>query len=250
MGERMPVNKYIPANFDPSKLKRVRKTKKQIERLSEVRLMIPCSIRCLTCGAYMGAGTKFHGRKSDAGKYLSIKIFRFKFKCIQCKAAITYRTDPKNSDYVFETGAKRNYSFQKEKEEVEAADAKRKKELEETDAMAALEERTKESKRDMDIVGALEEIQSINARHQNLDLTGLATSQEDETAAKALDAADAARFHEARAARGIHRVSDKAVVPGAQLGDTFSLAPLRPRPALPSSSELPVFHRKRKRKSR
>ncbi len=41
--------------------------------------------------------------------YLGISIFRFYFKCNTCFAEITFKTDPKNSDYIVEFGAARNY---------------------------------------------------------------------------------------------------------------------------------------------
>jgi len=34
--------------------------------------------------------------------YLGIRIHRFYFKCTYCYAEITFKTDPKNHDYVVE----------------------------------------------------------------------------------------------------------------------------------------------------
>jgi hypothetical protein len=36
-------------------------------------------------------------------------VFRFYLKCTYCYADITFKTDPKNHDYVVETGGTRNY---------------------------------------------------------------------------------------------------------------------------------------------
>ena len=110
MGERKVLNKYIPPDFDPSKIPRgTRKGGKRNEM--KVRMMLPMSICCNTCGNYISKGTKFNSRKEDAlgEDYLGIQIFRFFFRCNRCSAEITMKTDPKNSDYTVESGASRNY---------------------------------------------------------------------------------------------------------------------------------------------
>ena len=42
-------------------------------------------------------------------EYLGISIFRFYFKCASCYSAIAFVTDPKNHDYIVESGGTRNY---------------------------------------------------------------------------------------------------------------------------------------------
>uniref|UniRef100_A0A0D9V2E4 Splicing factor YJU2 n=1 Tax=Leersia perrieri TaxID=77586 RepID=A0A0D9V2E4_9ORYZ len=162
MGERKVLNKYYLPDFDPSKIPRRRQPKNQ---QIKVRMMLPVSIRCGTCGIYKG--TKFNSRKEDVEgeKYLGIQIFRFYFKCTKCSAEITFKTDPQNSDYTVESGASRNFEPWREEDEVADKEKRKRDEEEMGDAMKALENRAMDSKQDMDILAALEEMRSMKSRH-------------------------------------------------------------------------------------
>lgn len=71
------------------------------------------------------------------------------------------KTDPQNSDYIVESGATRNFEPWRAEDE-EADSLKRKREAEELgDAMKSLENRTLDSKREMDILAALDEMKSM-----------------------------------------------------------------------------------------
>ncbi|KAL6224769.1 hypothetical protein ACLB2K_003624 [Fragaria x ananassa] len=183
MGERKVINKYYPPDFNPSKLPRVRRPKNQ---QIKVRMMLPMSIRCKTCGNYINKGTKFNSRKEDVvgETYLGIQIFRFYFKCTKCSAELAMKTDPQNSDYVMEAGATRNFEPWRNADE-EADREKQKRESEEMgDAMKSLENRTLDSKRDMDIRAALDEMKSMKSRHATVSVDEMLTALQNTVAHK------------------------------------------------------------------
>ncbi|TKA50768.1 hypothetical protein B0A53_06033 [Rhodotorula sp. CCFEE 5036] len=163
MSERKVLNKYFPPDFDPSKIPR-RKMPKDKQQV--VRLMAPFSMRCNTCGEYIYKGKKFNARKEtvQGEEYYGIKIFRFYIKCTQCSAEITFKTDPKNSDYTCEHGAQRNFEPWRANDDKKEEDKLARLEEEENDPMAALENKAVDSKREMDILDALQSIKSRNAR--------------------------------------------------------------------------------------
>ncbi|KAF5948707.1 hypothetical protein HYC85_014664 [Camellia sinensis] len=156
MGERKVLNKYYPPDFDPAKIPRRRQPKNQ---QMKVRMMLPMSIRCGTCGNYIYKGTKFNSRKEDV--------------IGECSAELTIKTDPQNSDYVVESGASRNFEPWRAEDE-EADKEKQKRETEEMgDAMKSLENRTLDSKREMDILAALDEVKSMKSRQATISVDAM-----------------------------------------------------------------------------
>ncbi|KAF8892651.1 hypothetical protein BD779DRAFT_1468322 [Infundibulicybe gibba] len=167
MSERKVLNKYFPPDFDPDLIPRRRQPKNSQQ---VVRLMAPFSMRCNTCGEYVYKGKKFNARKEtvDGEDYYGIKIFRFYIKCTLCSAEITFKTDPKNTDYSAEHGASRNFEPWREERAVEEEDRLAKLEEEENNPMKVLENRTTDSKREMDILDALQDIRARNARNERM----------------------------------------------------------------------------------
>lgn len=82
-------------------------------------------------------------------------------KCRYCHSEITVKTDPKNHDYICEYGGSRTYEAWRDAREAEERLAEIREEEEEGNAMRFLENRTKESKREMEIMDALDEIREI-----------------------------------------------------------------------------------------
>lgn len=138
--------------------------------------MAPFALKCLTCGEYIYKGRKFNSRKETPldQKYLGIQIFFFSIKCTRCSAEIIFRTDPQTSDYAMVKGAVRtmepwrNKAVEEEtieqrldrleREEAEAAGE------EEKNAMADLEAKNVDARREMAAADALDEIRQRNAR--------------------------------------------------------------------------------------
>lgn len=85
-----------------------------------------------------------------------------------CSAEITFKTDPKNTDYTAEHGASRNFEPWREERAVEEEDRLAKMEEEENNPMKVLENRTTDSKREMDILDALQDIRARNARNERV----------------------------------------------------------------------------------
>ena len=187
MSERKVLSKYYPPEFDPSKLTRTpRHLRPTGPKLIKVRLMAPFSMKCTSCGEYIYKGRKFNAQKETTDqKYLNISIFRFYIKCTRCSGEITFRTDPKNMDYTCERGAKRNFEIWREGkgDEIDETDEERldrlqreeaeAEEMEERNAMAELEQKMEDSKREMKIADALDEIRTRNARIERGEKGGL-----------------------------------------------------------------------------
>merc|ERR1719311_484225 len=116
----------------------------------------------------MYRGKKFNSRKEDVigDDYLGIKKYRFYIKCCVCNNEIAFKTDPKNQDYVCESGATRNFESWRQQDEAEEKFEGERKEAAEANAMSALESKTLDSKIEMDILDALDEIKAYNERHE------------------------------------------------------------------------------------
>lgn len=172
MGERKAINKYFPPSFDPNTYVAPKGKGKRT-----VRLMAPFTMRCVTCGEYTYKGKKFNARKETVpeDEYLGIEVFRFYIKCHSCAAEMTFKTDPKNTDYVAEYGCTRNFEPWREEKIEKAERLKQRLEDETNNPMKALENKTFDSKKEIEIIEGLDEIRSYNARNKNVTADDLAS---------------------------------------------------------------------------
>lgn len=130
----------------------------------------------------MYRGTKFNGRMEVVKDedYLGIRIFRFYMKCMNCSAMFSIKTDPKNADYVCELNCSRQVEHWKEQEDEREALIEKRVAQEEGDVMKELENKTMDSKMEMDILDALDEIKSLNARASVVDIDALLERRKEE----------------------------------------------------------------------
>ncbi|XP_066250167.1 splicing factor YJU2 [Euwallacea similis] len=193
MSERKVLNKYYPPDFDPAKIPRMKLPK---NRQYTVRLMAPFNMRCATCGEYIYKGKKFNARKEDVENedYLGIRIYRFYIKCTRCLQEISFKTDPRSTDYEIEAGATRNFMALKLAEEQALREEEEAKEEEANNPMKLLENRTKQSKNEIELLESLEELKDLNKRQQVVDFDSMLvsynpnlTQQEKEERLKQLD---------------------------------------------------------------
>ncbi|KAI7727527.1 hypothetical protein M8C21_003831 [Ambrosia artemisiifolia] len=180
MAGRKVLNKYYPPDFGPAKIQRRRMPKKQ---QIKIRMMLPMSIRCSTCGYYIYKGTKFNSRKED----VIGESHRFRFLSVVNKFHVGTRPNGKAQNilafmafFLLLYGVTPNLGRPNCRAEplywkarmglVVGEEEKKKRDAEEMgDAMKSLENRTLDSKREMDILSALDEMNQGMHAHVSVD---------------------------------------------------------------------------------
>ncbi|XP_072045204.1 splicing factor YJU2-like [Amphiura filiformis] len=179
MSERKVLNKYYPPDFDPSKLPNLRQSR---DRQYTVRIMAPFNMQCKTCGEYIYKGKKFNAKTENVTDeaYLGLRIYRFYIKCPKCISEINFKTDPQNTDYTLEHGATRLFeaskTFQKQEEQAKID----KEEEEANNPMKVLENRTKDSKLEMEVIENLEELRELKSQHANVNYADILKQKAEE----------------------------------------------------------------------
>lgn len=130
---------------------------------------------------------------------------RFYIKCTRCLQEISFKTDPKNTDYEIEAGATRNFMALKLgefafhgveenwkffnhsfdffiAEEQAQREEDEEKEEEATNPMKLLEKRTQQSKQELELLESLEELKDLNRRQQAIDFDSMLEQYDTETA--------------------------------------------------------------------
>lgn len=132
-------------------------------------------MRCVTCGEYIYKGKKFNARKEDVENetYLGIRIYRFYIKCTRCLQEISFKTDPENTDYEIEAGATRNFMALKLAEEQARREEQELRDEEANNPMKLLENRTEQSRNEIELLESLEELKDLRTRHENIDYAAL-----------------------------------------------------------------------------
>lgn len=82
---------------------------------------------------------------------------------------ISFKTDPRNTDYEIEAGATRNFMALKLAEELAQREEEEAKEEEANNPMKLLENRTKQSKNEIELLESLEELKDLNKRQEAVD---------------------------------------------------------------------------------
>ncbi|GLB02603.1 hypothetical protein AtubIFM57258_003961 [Aspergillus tubingensis] len=118
-----------------------------------VRFEMPFAIWCTTCQPHetiIGQGVRFNAEKKKIGNYYSTPVYSFRMKHGACGGWIEIHTDPKNTEYVVISGARRrDYGVDEEGrkvgEIVTGVDSKGK-----MDALERLEGKVVDKKRGME----------------------------------------------------------------------------------------------------
>ncbi|KAF8526033.1 CWC16 protein, partial [Hysterangium stoloniferum] len=104
-------NKYYPPDFDGEKHGSKHALGDRARKIDQgiliTRFELPFNIWCGTCNNHIGMGVRYNAEKRKIGMYYSTPMFAFRCKCHLCDGWFEIRTDPQNTRYVVESGARK-----------------------------------------------------------------------------------------------------------------------------------------------
>jgi hypothetical protein len=211
-------------------------------------------MKCESCSEYIYRGRKFNARKEITDeRYLSRQIIRFYIRCTRCSAEITFKTDPKNTDFTCEKGARRNFEPWREAKLAEETEEERLDRLqleeENRDAMAELEQKTFDAKAEMQVADALDEIRNRNAVRESAGNGVVAvgrsdTKDEEREKQEREDEEAARRAFQSETGDRIRRIAETDEDGNVVFAGTKTGAP----PSVSATTATPAFQRTIKKK--
>ncbi|KAK0672023.1 CWC16 protein [Cercophora samala] len=135
--------------------------------LLTVRFEMPFPIWCATCPqpTLIPQGVRFNASKSRAGSYFTTPIYSFTIRHPPCSGSITIQTDPKNTDYIILSGArKQNVSTSTDDLVTTSIKTQREKEEERETAFGKLEKTIADREQARDATIRISELQDTNER--------------------------------------------------------------------------------------
>eukprot|EP01053_Blabericola_migrator_P000256 Blabericola_migrator_1__255@NODE_1068_length_5539_cov_59_002376_g356_i1_p3_GENE_NODE_1068_length_5539_cov_59_002376_g356_i1NODE_1068_length_5539_cov_59_002376_g356_i1_p3_ORF_typecomplete_len277_score70_26DUF572/PF04502_13/1e55DUF4639/PF15479_6/0_019zfLITAFlike/PF10601_9/1_1e02zfLITAFlike/PF10601_9/1_7_NODE_1068_length_5539_cov_59_002376_g356_i113082138 len=214
MADGKVMQKYIPPDFDPELLKKNKdvmrslqraaggKKRKRGARMMDMRMMFPFTLCCDSCKDFVYVGTKFNSkveRLRDVD-YLSIPIWRFYGRCPHCRHQIVFKTDPKNTDYVLESGGTRTYNPHRDAKLADEALKEAEEEEMQEDAVKALEIKSYSTAEELKSMAALDELRRLNKKFfsKNIEASQFALEKLHERHEEEMDKLDAEEMEAAR----------------------------------------------------
>ncbi|KAH7821934.1 putative Coiled-coil domain containing protein 94 [Monocercomonoides exilis] len=169
MAERKVLNKYIPADFDPDVIP---KSKMPKNMQFAIRMMLPMSIRCKTCGEFMPAGLKINSKQEivKGDTWMGLRHYRFYMRCPRCAAEFTIKTNMEKDNYVCELNCVPHYTPHWQYQAEEEQKAKQERTLQDEDAIKALENRAKDNALEMEMDDVLRETMELNAHRSKMKI--------------------------------------------------------------------------------
>ncbi|NXF26856.1 YJU2 factor, partial [Rhodinocichla rosea] len=171
--------KYYPPDFDPAKIPKLKLPK---DRQYVVRLMAPFNMRVWWVwettktqqgGFLAGSALARVMELGDVWLWGWLWAAWSSIPTLSVFPAVPPQTDPENTDYTMEHGATRNFQAEKLLEEEEKRMQKEREEEELNNPMKVLENRTKDSKLEMEVLENLQELKELNQRQANVDFEAM-----------------------------------------------------------------------------